>query len=230
MTRSPKDLRDLAGLYALDALEPVERDEFERFLATSPETQAEVEEFRRTATALAGAEAAPPPAHLRQQVLEATATVRQERPRVVALTRRGVSAMTVAVAAALVVIAGVALVLTGRLGEANDQLAVLEASDAVWVALDGEATPNLRVVWSASRGEAAVVPGATPTLPEGVYALWNLRTGGDPQAVAFFDGSETVYIDTAALFREPEQLAITIEPSADVVAPTGPIVAGPARA
>ena len=65
MSRTPKDLRDLAGLYALDALSAEEAAEFERFLETSPETRREVEEFQRTAAQLAEAESTAPPAELK---------------------------------------------------------------------------------------------------------------------------------------------------------------------
>ena len=46
---------------------PNEAAEFERYLATSPEARQEVEEFRRTATVLAGAESAAPPRRSRRR-------------------------------------------------------------------------------------------------------------------------------------------------------------------
>jgi anti-sigma-K factor RskA len=61
---------DLAAAYALGALAPDEVQRFEAFLATSPEAQREVAEFRDVAAllALAGVDAAPG-AELRQRVL-----------------------------------------------------------------------------------------------------------------------------------------------------------------
>jgi anti-sigma-K factor RskA len=62
---------DLAPAYALGALSPEEARAFEAFLATSPEAQREVAEFRDVAAllALAGAADAPDP-DLRHRVLE----------------------------------------------------------------------------------------------------------------------------------------------------------------
>ena len=229
MNRPPDHLRDLAGLYALDALGPEETAEFEAFLETSPETQREVEEFRRTAASLASAEATSPSPKLRDAVMAEVDVTRQERPTVVAISRRRASVMSFAVAAALVLIAGVALVLASRLDDANDVITVLEAPDAVTVTLDSDATPNLRVVWSATLDQAAVVPGSAPTLDGEVYVLWNLPASGEPQPIGAFDGGDTIVIDTDALFAAPTSLAITIEADADVVLPTEPIIAGPAE-
>ncbi len=69
-------LRDLAAAYALGALPPEEAREFEAFLATSPEAQREVDEYRETAALLAlGGEERRPPPELRgrvQAAIEAT--------------------------------------------------------------------------------------------------------------------------------------------------------------
>jgi anti-sigma-K factor RskA len=226
MNRPSKDLRDLAGLYALDALGPEETAEFEAFLDTSPETQREVEEFRETAASLAAAEASTPPDALRDAVMAEVDVTRQDRPTVVAISRRRISVMSMAVAAALVLIAGIAVVLADRLGEANDVITVLEAPDAVTVTLDSDGTPNLRVVWSASLDQVAVVPGATPTLDDEVYVLWNLPDTGAPQPLAAFDGSDTVLVD-ATLLADTSMLAITVEVDENVQVPTEPIIAGP---
>lgn len=227
MSRTPKDLRELAGLYALDALDPAETEEFERFLATSPETQREVDEFRRTATSLAGAESAQPPDHLKDSVMATVAATRQERPVVVSLTRRRMSFVSAAAAAAIIVMVGITVVLSGRLGDANDDLDVLAAPDATTFELDGARTPNLRVVWSAELGRAAVVTGATERLDGEVFALWNIRADGVAQPIGTFDGGSAVTIfDTADLFEAPGDLAITIEPPGGSPVPTGEVVAG----
>jgi anti-sigma-K factor RskA len=47
------ELRDLLGAYALDAVDPDERDDIERQLAADPAARAEVAEFRELAAALA---------------------------------------------------------------------------------------------------------------------------------------------------------------------------------
>lgn len=229
MTRSTRDQRDLAGLYALDALEPDAAAEFEQFMASSPETEREVEEFRRTAAVLAGAETAAPPADLKARVMAEIDTTRQERPTVVALSRRRFSAITVAVAAALVVIAGIAVLLASELDDTNNLVAVLEAPDAITVDLDGDNTPNLRVVWSDALDQAVIVPGESTVLQREVYALWNIE-GDHLQPVAVFSGGDSVVVNTGELFDRPGQFAITIEPPGGSLQPTGPIIAGPVSA
>src|SRR5881409_833148 len=69
---------ELAASYALGALDPAERVEFERHLETCPECRAEVQAFHEVAGRLAqGAPPAAPPAELRERVLR---EARQVRP------------------------------------------------------------------------------------------------------------------------------------------------------
>jgi anti-sigma-K factor RskA len=90
-------LRDLAAAYALGALSREEARAFEAFLATSPETQREVDEFRETAALLAlGSEAGLPSPELRGRVQAAIAATKEQglavrtpaAPRALALARR----------------------------------------------------------------------------------------------------------------------------------------------
>ncbi len=53
MTGDHDRLRDLAAAYALDALDPDEKREFEELLSTSSELQREVDEFREVSGLLA---------------------------------------------------------------------------------------------------------------------------------------------------------------------------------
>jgi len=79
-TPDPAGLRDLAAAYALGALSPDETRAFEAFLATSPETQREVAEYRETAALLAlDSIGDPPGAELRGRVEAAIADVTPER-------------------------------------------------------------------------------------------------------------------------------------------------------
>jgi anti-sigma-K factor RskA len=66
-----RDLHALAGAYALDALEPAERDRFERHLRGCRTCPDEVRGFAATAAALATAAAAQPPRSLRDRVFAA---------------------------------------------------------------------------------------------------------------------------------------------------------------
>jgi anti-sigma-K factor RskA len=79
-TPDPASLRELAAAYALGALSPEETRAFEAFLATSPEAQREVTEYRETAALLAlGSAGDLPGAELRGRVEAAIASVTPER-------------------------------------------------------------------------------------------------------------------------------------------------------
>ncbi|MEU4656597.1 anti-sigma factor [Streptomyces sp. NPDC023723] len=70
----------LAAPYALDALEPAERQRFERHLERCGRCAAEVRELSEDAARLGRATAAPAPAALRARVLAAVRTTPQEAP------------------------------------------------------------------------------------------------------------------------------------------------------
>ena len=74
------EIHALSGAYALDALNDLERAEFDRHLATCDSCRAEVASLRDAAGHLADASAAPPPAHLRAQVIANTKSVRPLPP------------------------------------------------------------------------------------------------------------------------------------------------------
>jgi anti-sigma factor RsiW len=78
---------ELAGAYALDALDSAERKRFERHLRRCRACEREVRGFAQTATALAMATATEPPPGLRERVLAAAAVTRQAPP--VVAGRRG---------------------------------------------------------------------------------------------------------------------------------------------
>ena len=74
------DLHALTGAYAVDALDAAERERFERHLGRCPSCAHEVRGMQETATRLAIAVAAPPPAGLKAAVLTAAAQTRQHPP------------------------------------------------------------------------------------------------------------------------------------------------------
>jgi hypothetical protein len=79
--KNPRDdLHVLTGSYALDAVSPDEREEFERHLQTCPTCDAEVRGLRETAARLAMARSVAPPARMEQRVLAATYQARQLPP------------------------------------------------------------------------------------------------------------------------------------------------------
>ena len=105
-------MRDLAAAYALGALSPEETRQFEAFLASSPEAQREVAEYRDVAAllALAGPEAAPTDG-LRERVLG-----RLSRQKTVPLPRRTNRAVWGALAASLVAAVGLGSAAASRRG------------------------------------------------------------------------------------------------------------------
>jgi anti-sigma-K factor RskA len=74
------DIHGLSGAYAVDALDDVERAEFERHLGQCPECQDEVASLRAAAVELTRASAATPPPTLRESVLQQISAVRPLPP------------------------------------------------------------------------------------------------------------------------------------------------------
>src|SRR5437868_2617621 len=108
MSRHAQDqLHDLAAAYALDALAPEERREFEEHLRSCEACRADLAELTDAAAALAyAAEAPAPPAGVREAVLEAA---RAERPNVVPLRRTWTAPWIAAAAAAAALAIGLGL-------------------------------------------------------------------------------------------------------------------------
>ena len=76
------DIHALSGAYAVDAVDDIERAEFERHLATCADCREEVASFRATAVQLSTLMSVTPPERLREQVLRDIAKVRPLPPAV----------------------------------------------------------------------------------------------------------------------------------------------------
>src|SRR5688572_7103582 len=74
------DIHALSGAYAIDALDDIERAQFERHLARCAECRAEVESLREASAMLAETAAVEPPADLRSRLLADIRTVRPLPP------------------------------------------------------------------------------------------------------------------------------------------------------
>jgi|1186.fasta_scaffold05738_3 anti-sigma-K factor RskA len=74
------ELHLLTGAYALDALDPAEREAFEEHLTTCESCQAEVKELRATAGVLGAAAAETPPPSLKERVMAEVDRTRQDSP------------------------------------------------------------------------------------------------------------------------------------------------------
>lgn len=74
------DIHALSGAYAVDALDDIERAQFERHLAACDACRSEVDSLREASALLAESAAAAPPAALRDRVLAGIETVRPLPP------------------------------------------------------------------------------------------------------------------------------------------------------
>jgi anti-sigma-K factor RskA len=224
------DIHALSGAYTLDALDDVERAQFDHHLATCAECRAEVYSFRATAAHLAQIEAAPPPPSLRAKVLTDIGTVRPFPPQtsvadarpVGAVPRRRTLPALVAAAVALIVLAAAGAAVWHPWTDNSTTLAdqILHASDAVRVTEPAPGGGTLTIVRSASLKRAVMIGDHVPEPASGkTYQLWLQQPGrGMVSAGLMPDSTEpTVLAGDAAT---AEAAAITVEPRAGSSQPT----------
>ncbi|MBZ4017772.1 anti-sigma factor [Streptomyces purpurogeneiscleroticus] len=232
------DLHTATGAYVLHALPPAERHEFERHLAVCEACTQEVREFSATAERLGLAVAETPPPEMKDRVLQAIDSVRQEPPQVAArggargwsrsLSRFALAACVAAAAA----FGGVAVWqhqaaqdARSRAHQAEEQAARLSA---VFTAPDAKVTKGRlkdgatgTVVVSRARDKAVFLASGLPALPEDkVYQLW-FNDGGTMRSAGLMgaDGGAR-----AALLEGPvgraSGMGITVEPDGGSAQPT----------
>jgi anti-sigma-K factor RskA len=126
VTTPPENLQELAAAYALGALDPAEARAFEALLATSPEAQREVAEYREVGALLAlNAGGAAPAPDLKDRVI-----ARATSQKVVRVTPGRAAPgwlPWLALAASLVAVAGLAITGSGLKRELAEQRAAVEA-------------------------------------------------------------------------------------------------------
>jgi anti-sigma-K factor RskA len=227
------EIHALSGAYAVDALDDIERAQFERHLADCAECRAEVESLRSTAGLLAETTATTPPEGLRERVLGEIGTVRPLPPTVgrnATPRRRFRLAPLAAAAAVIAAVAAGGIVVADPFGEDTSQTQVspvdrvLQAKDAerYTKAIDGsEAT----LVRSPSLNKAVLVTKDMAPPPEGkVYELWLDHEGvGMVPAGLMADGGEQQILldgDPATALGA----GITVEPAGGSDKPTLPPV------
>jgi anti-sigma-K factor RskA len=200
---SRRELDELLGAYALDAVDDDEREQVEEYLARTPEARSLVAEYRETAALLAhsGTEAPPGLWERIEQTLEeeppklATAPSRPLglESRRARLRRRGA---VVVVAAAAVVVVALLTVKVVQQGDRIDELGREARAGSVLAAAESASRdPRAdRVALSSTDGalEARVVylPGGDGFLlqsnlralpPDRTYQLWALMGGSSPE-------------------------------------------------
>jgi anti-sigma-K factor RskA len=223
------DIHALAGAYALDAVDDLERAAFDRHLRECGACTIEVAELRETASWLTHAVASPPPPRLRESVLAEIGRTAQERP------KRGVSGpgrsqrsrllrWTVAAVAAAVLAAGVGVgtwtVARHGVEQENARIdAVLAAPDARLVSSE-MAGGRVTLIVSPSRNAAvAVLDGLADPGADKDYQLW-MTGSGDPQDVGVLaGGTGRQYIAGLA-----PGFAVSKEPAGGSEKPSSPLV------
>jgi anti-sigma-K factor RskA len=205
---------DLAAAYALGALSPEETQRFEAFLATSPEAQREVAEFRDVAALLAlGESDAAPSADLRSRVLDRIGEPKVTPMPAARASRGPVPPLYWGVLAASVLLA-VGLTfslmkvrtdvsgLEGALARAKSTLAetqemlrsreatlnfIFEPSTKLYqLSSTGEAQPGIQMFWDEKKNTAIIHGYAIKQVPSGrEYQLWFIKDGKPVPSVTF---------------------------------------------
>lgn len=227
------EIHALSGAYAVDALDDIERAQFERHLAECAECRAEVASLRSTAALLAETSATAPPEGLRERVLADIGTVRPLPPAVgtEAAPRRRFRLAPLAAAAALIAAVGTGVVVTQPWADDSSQAPQVSAVDRVLQAEDAERYTQTidgaeaTLVRSRSLNQAVLVTQDMAPPPDGkVYELWLDHKGvGMVSAGLMAEGGEQQILlegDPATALGA----GITVEPAGGSEEPTLPPV------
>jgi anti-sigma-K factor RskA len=225
------EVHTLAGAYALDAVNDIERAEFARHMAQCPACAQEVAELQATAARLADVVAAPPPAHLRSAVLQQIKQTRQVGPwRRDTASRAGQARwrrVAVAAAAAVVVAAGVG---TGTYVFQEQRVRHERAISDVLRAPDAQLRTNpvpgggqVKVILSVSKHEGVAFLSDLPSPGAGSYQLWLIH-GTQPtnMGIVLTSGNATELLtnvegaDAFAVSREDGR-SVATTPSKQIV-------------
>lgn len=234
------DPHTLAAAYALGALDPEERADFEAHLASCSSCSAEIAEFRGVVESLADADAVAPPTALRASVLDRLDDHEQVPRRATAATepvadapvvdlaerrrRRFSVASALAAAAAVAVLAIGAIVVSSLRGGGTNFDDVRAASDAVVTELEGE-TGTVEVAYSAELDRVALRGSDVDELdPDLRYALWAI-TGDAAIPAGLFESDGGSIDDTVELADvQADAWGITVESAEGADAPTTDII------
>jgi anti-sigma-K factor RskA len=223
------DVHELTAAYALDALDPVERETYEAHLARCTQCREELASLGETATALAFAVVSPPPPpHLRGRVLTAAAV---ERENVVPLpTRRPWLVRATVAAASVAACAAIGLgIWAGTLSHSLDRARASSATAEQAVQI--LANPNSqKIALHGGSGMLAIDPTGRgvlvvdrlPAAPSGrVYEAWVIAPGGAPRKAGLFDsnGSMTM-VPLAENVPKGAVVAATLERAGGTDKPT----------
>jgi anti-sigma-K factor RskA len=219
------DVHELTAAYALDALEPDERDRYESHLAQCESCRAELAELGETAAALAYGVASPaPPPELRTRILDAAAA---ERSNVVSLPRRRNWLAGVAAAAACAALGfGIwGATLSSSLDSERSARAAEHRAMEIYmdpsakhVGLRGRAG----TVAVDQTGQGVLVVNRLPAAPDGkTYEAWVIPPGSKPIRAGLFEGGKGMtMVPLGTNVPTGSVVAATVEPRGGVDAPT----------
>jgi len=223
---------DLKGAYVLGALDEGERREFEGYLTTHPELQAEVDELGSVADllALAPQEHEPSP-ELRRNLLSSIEDASDAPPqqrvgsRVSIFSPSGLAAAVIAAVAALAIV-GLSLWNASLRDDNEDLRGTLATRETHELQGSGPAEDVRGEVVEVGDGRAVLTAENLPPTPEGeVYETWLMR-GGVPEPAGLFEPGDGG--DAAAPIEgsidDADAVAVTLEPSGGSPAPTSDIL------
>lgn len=226
------EIHALSGAYAVDALDDLERAQFEQHLAECAECRAEVASLRETAALIAESEAVTPPASLRSGVLSGITRVRPlppeqpPPPEPIVVRRRRLAQLLAAAAAVVLLAAGAVLWHPWQHDRTNVADQVLHAPDAVKVIeqLPG-GTGSITLVRSVALGKAVLVPDHVPPAPAGkTYQMW-IQQPGQPMVSAGLMPDPRVPTVLAGDAATASAAAVSLEPAGGSVHPSADVVA-----
>lgn len=227
------DIHALSGAYAVDALDDIERAQFERHLAECDACRAEVDSLREASALLAESAAAAPPAGLRARILADIETVRPLPPVVAPVVslpeRRRRRFPALVAAAAVVTLIGVGGAVWQPWSDDTSQTVsatqrVLQAPDAEVLTQELDNGAVVTLTRSKELNQAVLVTEDMPAPDEGtVYEVW-LQHDDVMVPAGLMDqpGSATVLLkgDPATA----NGAGITVEPEGGSEEPTGEVV------
>ena len=243
-----KELEDLLPFYALGALSEDERARVERYLQTDPDAMARVREYQATAQALSHvAQPVTPAAASKRALLQ---RLRPSSEGVAGRQRRfspgfagrlapalSLVVATVSLGAALATRAELGRVqaqnseLLRQLADHQEALRLVGSPELLALEVEGtEAAPQARgtfIAESDTRSGMLLLAGLPPLEPGMTYQAWLIRDGTPYPAGLFLvtaEGTGTLSLDAPDVLGLYDTVAVSLEPAAGSLLPTGAIV------
>jgi anti-sigma-K factor RskA len=220
------DVHALAGAYAVDAVDDVERARFERHLEACAACREEVRSLQATAALLGASRSEQPPSALRASVLEAAARTRQDRPAPAesgTRVRRWVRLLPAAAAVLLVAtlaLGGALVINADRLDDARQEARQLESRlDRLTAESSVDLAGGGRLELVRGEGAAIVELVDAPAPAEGrTYQLWLVTPAGEASSAGLLrSGTGSAFVERLG---SAAALAVTEEPAGGSEQPT----------